>query len=215
VSIAGVAWWELTWDDVDPHVHRFDPSLSYDLILPHVPREKPKTYELLDEITAALVARHGRWAVGWRAQRKSGGAPGGWCCVDHSFSTPDQVAKKIGIELADWRRWLEQLARQFAALAPPAPPESDQERARAFEAAAALLVAEVVEETSTDEAWYGHCELVLSWYLQRLGVAPEKATLLVEEAIGGRFKSWTQPTDETVRQVASDFARKSTRLCVP
>jgi hypothetical protein len=47
---------------------------------------------------------------------------------------------------------------------------------------------------------------VLTWFLSRWGVAPDVAQELVDQAIGGRFKSWTGPDTVLVDDVAEQLA---------
>ncbi|MEV5378932.1 hypothetical protein AB0L26_23595 [Streptomyces nondiastaticus] len=68
-----------------------------------------------------------------------------------------------------------------------------------WERAARNLILQVIDRTGCGSGWYGHCRQVLTWFLSRWGVAPDVAEELVEQAIGGRFRSWTGPAAEDIR----------------
>jgi hypothetical protein len=71
----------------------------------------------------------------------------------------------------------------------------------------AVLVTAVVEQTSAGDAWYGHCEQVLSWSLESLGVHEERTGTIVEAAIGGRFESWVGPDQGVVDDLAQKIGQ--------
>ncbi|MEV6833940.1 Fic family protein [Streptomyces sp. NPDC051133] len=65
----------------------------------------------------------------------------------------------------------------------------------------------MTDRTGCGSGWHGHCHQVLTWFLSRWGVAPEVAADLVDEAVGGRFLSWTGPHDALVDDVAERLAQ--------
>ncbi|WMX43602.1 hypothetical protein [Streptomyces roseicoloratus] len=65
---------------------------------------------------------------------------------------------------------------------------------------------QVVDRTGCGSGWHGHCRQVLTWFLNRWGVAPDVARSLVDEAIGGRFHSWIGPDTVVVDDVAEQLA---------
>ena len=111
----------------------------------------------------------------------------------------------IVASLLEWRDWLEELAEKFARLAPP-PDASPEDRSWHLERAATRLVTLVMDRTGTECAWYGMCAHVLTWFLTSAGLSPEEADRAVDEAIGGRFASWTAPARTLVDSVAEDLA---------
>jgi hypothetical protein len=63
--------------------------------------------------------------------------------------------------------------------------------------------------------WHGHCEQVLTWFLQRWHVTADVAQALVAEAVGGRFHSWTSPETVLVDDVAERLALSLSRDDTP
>ncbi|WP_086819341.1 hypothetical protein [Allokutzneria sp. NRRL B-24872] len=82
----------------------------------------------------------------------------------------------------------------------------EEEREDAWERAVVHLVNLVVVRVEASDAWYTHCAQVLSWFLSRWGVPPERARSLVDDAIGGRFGSWCEPAESVVQDVAEHLA---------
>jgi hypothetical protein len=70
-------------------------------------------------------------------------------------------------------------------------PEDPRAAFTAWEAAVGDLVATAVTRTGSDEHWYGNSGRVLSWFLGAAGVPDHLCGAMVEDAIGGRFQSWT------------------------
>lgn len=68
--------------------------------------------------------------------------------------------------------------------------------------AARNLILQVVDRTGCGSGRHGHCRQVLTWFLSRGGVMPDVAQVLVDEAIGGRFRSWTGPATVLVDDIA-------------
>ncbi len=199
--------WALTWSDVDPLTHAFDASNAYTIALGLIPSTKPSDHAWMQSITQAFVSHYGRWACGWNYSLKDG-QKSAWCCPNHSFSTPDVTAGRIQGALIEWRQWIETLASRFDTF--KATPQEDL--TTAFERAAVLLVTDVVEYTEATEAWYGHCEQVLGWYLEMSGVSVEQARELISAAIGGRFESWIAPDDCIIDDVANQIAIKASKI---
>lgn len=217
----------LTWEEVDPGRHSFDPSAALEAVraLPAaqtVPsRPQGRAWEQrvsrwssteglgwTDAITAELVARYGQWVTGWRWARDEGDVGGGpvsaWCCPQDSITPPQATLVRVAQALVEWRAWIEELAGLFAGLLPSPATASVDERRLAWERAVAQIVTRVVERTGSGDAWYDHCGQVLAWFLARAGVTDGAA--LVAEAIGGRFESWVPPAQELVVDVGAHVA---------
>jgi hypothetical protein len=198
---------ELTWADVDPARHPFDPAGVLAVVtelaspVPVLPADRyagaPEAAAWRDAVSRGLVERYGRWAAGWCWATGEGdwdGGPGdGWCCVAHSVTTPGPTLSLIAGSLIQWRAWLEDLAARF-------------ERLADWEAATAELVVVTAERTGSDSAWFHHCRQVLAWFLTAAGVPPERHADLVEHAVGGRFRSWVEPPEEVTAEVARRLA---------
>ncbi|MFI0990601.1 cell filamentation protein Fic [Streptomyces exfoliatus] len=217
----------LTWDDVDPARQAFDgASVAQAVrslgparcvpIRPAVPFGDPamSTWSRgeaecwADAMSYALVQQYGRWTVGWRWSHDEGdfdgGPVGNWCCPRDSITTPEETLVRVEAALREWREWLEYLAGWFDAYPLDLADIGDQRIL--WERAARNLILQVVDRTGCGSGWYGHCRQVLTWFLNRWGVAPDVARGLVDEAIGGRFHSWTGPDTLVVDGVAEQLA---------
>ncbi|MFB7215249.1 Fic family protein [Streptomyces sp. NPDC056255] len=216
----------LTWDDVDPAGHPFDSASVPQVVRslgpadripgrPGIPdgapasdRSRRKGRLWADAMAAALAERYGRWSVGWRWAHDEGdfdgGPVGNWCCPSHSITTPEETLARVAAALCEWRAWLESLSGWFEAY-PLALADVDDQRVL-WECAARNLILQVVDRTGCGSGWYGHCRQVLTWFLSRWGVAPDLAENLVDQAIGGRFESWTGPDAVLVDDVAEQLA---------
>ncbi|PAZ09876.1 cell filamentation protein Fic [Streptomyces sp. SA15] len=161
-----------------------------------------------DAMSHALVQRYGRWVVGWRWAHDEGdfdgGPVGNWCCPPHSITTPEETLARVVAALCEWREWLETLAGWFEAYPLELADVEDQQIL--WERAARNLILQVVDRTGCGSGWHGHCHQVLTWFLSRWGVDPEVAEELVDQAIGGRFGSWTSPDTILVDDVAEQLA---------
>ncbi|THA71600.1 hypothetical protein E6P78_06725 [Streptomyces sp. A0958] len=118
---------------------------------------------------------------------------------------PAATAAKVVASLLEWRDWLEELAERFAQMAPPAGADAD-DRSWHLDRAATRLVTVVVDRTGAECGWYGLCHTVLTWFLSSTGMGLETAKQAVDTAIGGRFKSWTEPSRTLVDSVGEDLA---------
>ncbi|MDQ0602233.1 hypothetical protein QF037_006578 [Streptomyces canus] len=228
--------YDLTWPDVDPRRHPFDSGDALDAVrtlgaasrTPVRPARKPTSHpdeasaeyarlchwsntegaDWAKAMTEDLVARYGRWSTGWRwavDEGDLGGGPvGAWCCTLHSITTPEETLERVAASLCEWRDWLEYLDRRFDAH--PLAGLSAEDRRDAWERATHHLIIQVLDRTGSGDAWYGHCRQVLTWFLTRWEVPPDTADTLVEEAIGGRFESWTAPEGKLVTDVAQQLA---------
>ncbi len=217
----------LSWDEVDPRLHPFDAGSAPEVVaglgpatdIPVRPSGADGYSEIMawaheagtawtEAMTRALVDRYGRWVLGWRwalDEGDIGGGPvGSWCCPSHSIGTPEETLGRVTAALIEWREWLEDLAERFDRFPLDAPPAED--RHLTWQRATVRLVTHVVDRTTAGDAWYSHCEQVLTWFLNRWGVPPEKARGLVEEAIGGQFGSWVEPALTVVEEVAERLA---------
>ena len=67
-----------------------------------------------------------------------------------------------------------------------------------------------MDRTQAESAWYGLCDTTLTWFLSSTGMGPEEAERAVEAAIGGRFKSWAEPSPTVVVAVGEDLAVRLT-----
>ncbi|MFD7284049.1 Fic family protein [Streptomyces sp. NPDC059862] len=161
-----------------------------------------------DAMSHALAERYGRWTVGWRWAHDEGdfdgGPVGNWCCPRDSITTPEETLARVVAALCEWREWLESLGRWFEAY--PLDLADVEDQRILWERAARNLILQVTDRTGCGSGWHGHCHQVLTWFLSRWGVAPNLAQELVEQAIGGRFASWTGPDPVLVEDVAERLA---------
>lgn len=209
----------LTWAEVDPRRFPFDAApvravvagLAPAASVPGRGRIDEAGEQWTQEMARALAEHYGRWTLGWRWSRDGGSVGGGggpvtaWCCLHHSVTTPEETLDRVAAALVEWRTWLEELAGFFEQF-PIGESGSELERRRVWERGAACLVTAVVKQTEAGDAWHGHCEQVLTWFLQRWGVDANRAGQLVTEAIGGRFESWIEPSTPVIEDVAGRLA---------
>jgi hypothetical protein len=223
-----LAPFDLSWTEVDPRRHPFDSPSAGTVVaglgpaqdVPVRPAGAPADRELIswsygagrawtESMTRALVEHYGRWALGWRWAHDEGdiggGPVGAWCCPRDSITTPTETLDRVTRALCEWRAWLEELTEHFDRF--PLGSLTAEDRRLCWERAAVHLVTVVVDRTGSGDAWYGHCEQVLTWFLTRWGVPDDAARTLVTEAIGGRFASWVEPERELVADVAEHLAR--------
>ncbi|MEV6397435.1 hypothetical protein AB0M39_22130 [Streptomyces sp. NPDC051907] len=206
--------WDRTWAEMDPAGREFHVDAAYDVVVatpvPEQDGDGLRGFRYEDEVTRALVDRFGAWVVGWSHSTHFGGPVGAWCCPSHSVTDQEQTPDLVMDSLEEWWDWLQELAEKFDRLS-PASDAPAEDREWAWERAVARLVTVVLDRTSCESGWYGHCMLVLRWYLESNGVAPAKAMELVEQAVGGRFKSWTEPGLRLVDDVAEQIAAHANR----
>ncbi|MBT2526608.1 hypothetical protein J7E91_14525 [Streptomyces sp. ISL-99] len=203
-----------TWADLDPAGRTFDADVAYDVVaaVPMPDQDAGRTWDFRYEqaVTRALAERFGTWVVGWNDSTHFGGPVAAWCCPSHSVTTEEETPDRVVDSLEEWWDWLQELAEKFDRLS-PAPDASAEDRQWAWERATARLATVVLDRTSCEAGWYGHCQLVLRWYLESNGVSPRRAEELVEDAVGGRFESWTDPGPLLVGDVAERIAAHADR----
>ncbi|MEC7518623.1 MAG: Fic family protein [Myxococcota bacterium] len=201
----------LGWADVDPATNPYDPeriAAVVDSALPATAVQPPKRDEkrkrLQDDVGRSLLASEAPWISGWQWSVGGGGIADGYCCPGHSLrGSPEEMRGLILGGVSSLRSRLEELARRFE--------QWDDEVEGLDEGAAARRIAPrllplAVEWTREEDAWYRSFERMLAWALERRGIAPPVAEVLVREAIGGRFESWSGPADVTARAVFDDLA---------
>ncbi|MEU4220946.1 Fic family protein [Actinoplanes sp. NPDC026623] len=221
--------WTLTWAEVDPAAQPFDPSTAPAVVHAVAPAEMPAPsgpatpvdhtsgdpYNAwLAAVTVGLVEHYGRWAAGWEGLSTGHSHGGGqglrWCCAQDSFTTPERTLDAVAGALLDWRSYLEELADLFARHLPL--PENPRAAFAAWEAAVGDLVATAMARTGSEEYWYGNSGRVLGWFLFAAGVPDHLAGAMIDDAIGGRFRSWTAPTGAEVADAAEALAAAVTGI---
>ncbi|MEV7367775.1 Fic family protein [Streptomyces sp. NPDC091299] len=219
--------WRLSWAEVDPARHPFDSASAAQVVRSLGPgRRVPRRPDLpvvdpamsawsrqsgrvwADAMSCALARHYGRWVMGWCWAHDEGhfdgGPVGSWCCPLHSITTSEETLVRVVAGLCEWRSWLEDLAGWFEAY--PLDLKAVEDQRILWERAARNLILQVVDRTGCGSGWQGHCRQVLTWFLSRWDVAPDVARELVDEAIGGRFESWTAPDIVLVDDVAEQLA---------
>jgi hypothetical protein len=224
--------WSLTWADLDPAAHPFDPGTVRAVVRAVAPAQFPPPYGSVAQadgslpdpysawvaaVTWGLVEHFGRWAAGWEGlgtgHSHGGGPAQRWCCGEDSITTPERTLEAVAGALLDWRAYLEELAERFARHLPL--PEDPRAAFAAWEAAVGDLVAMAMAHTGSEENWYGNSGRVLNWFLSAAGVPDYRAGVMVEDAIGGRFQSWATPTGAEVADVAEALAVAATGVEAP
>lgn len=163
----------------------------------------------LENVSAGLVDRYGRWAAGWRWSVGEGDLDGGpvhsWCCFSHSATTPEATVTAIAAAVVEWRGWLDDVAVTFDRFLPLPAGDID-----GWERAVAHLVTWVGDRTRYESGWYECCLTVLGWFLDAAGVESGRRQELLDHAIAGRFDSWVEPPGQVVESVAVELARRLT-----
>jgi hypothetical protein len=225
----------LTWADVDPGRHPFDPDTVLDVVRALAPAggvPAPYRYNPVrgfdraaDDarwawqraMTVALVEHYGAWACGWNAEMAGRTADGTltlrWSGARDSITTPQETLGAVAGALVDWRAFLEDLAGLFARHLPL--PVEPRAAFVAWEATAASLVATVAARSGADEHWYAVCTLALKWFLAVAEVPGEDHDALVDAAIGGRFWSFVSPLGAEVADAAESLAAALTGITPP
>jgi hypothetical protein len=225
----------LTWADVDPDRHSFDPDTVLDVVRAVAPAggvPAPYRYDpargfdrAADDarwdwqraMAVALVEHYGSWACGWTAQIAGHTADGAlvlrWSGARDSITTPEETLSAVAGALLDWRMFLEEVTELFTRHLPlPAEPRA---AFAAWEATTAALVATVAARSGADEHWYPVCTLALKWFLAVAEVPGEDHDALVEAAIGGRFWSFVSPLGAEVADAAESLAAAVTGVAPP
>ena len=204
--------WALTWPEVDPVRHPFDPGAAPTTIrafgrpdrfrspgwaacsiLRSLPWGDKVGDPWADAMSAALVERYARWTCGWRwalgESDYDGGPIRSWCCSSHSITTPATTVQAVTAAVVEWRAWLEELAGHFDRFLPIPCIATDDEVFELWQLAVSHLVNVVVERTEASSGRNTHCEQVLGWFLTAAGIPADTHREQIEAAIGGRFDS--------------------------
>ncbi|MBO3738786.1 Fic family protein [Actinoplanes flavus] len=225
----------LTWADVDPARHPFDPGTVLDVVRAVAPAggvPEPYRYDATRgfdhdadharwnwqrAMTVALGEQYGDWARGWTAEMAGHTADGAlivrWNGARDSTTTPEETLSAVAGALLDWRTFLEDLAELFTGHLPL--PTEPRAAAAAWEATITSLVATVAARSGADEHWYPVCALALKWFLTVAEVPGEDHDALVDEAIGGRFWSFVSPLGAEVADAAESLAARLTGVTPP
>ncbi|MEU1513243.1 hypothetical protein ABZ490_13955 [Streptomyces sp. NPDC005811] len=156
------------------------------------------------QVEAIIRERYGTWAWGWNWCYRHGGPIGSWTDGPSSVTSPEETATRAVAALLEWREWLERTARRFAELAPPAD-ASPEDRSWHLERACVRLVTYALD-SGAEGGWYGQASMVLAWFLTTTGMDRAAAGRAVQNAIGGRFRSWVTPEPALIESVGEDLA---------
>jgi hypothetical protein len=202
--------YSLSWREADPARHPFDVASAAVAVHAIAPEGDPLADPggWVEAMSRGVAVEFGPWASGWQWSvgegELDGGPVGSWCCAHHSVTTRGETLQRIAEALIEWRSYLEDLADQFGRFLPL--PVDRAARLDNWERAVAHLVTVTADRTGGESGWYGHCELVLGWFLEAAGVPAEGRSELVEHAIGGRFRSWSTPSSTEITAVAERLA---------
>ncbi|WP_338696729.1 hypothetical protein V2W30_14455 [Streptomyces sp. Q6] len=196
----------MTWRDVEPAKHPFDPSRALDAVRavvasPDPESGRPRGLWSDNSIAQGLAEHYGTWAFGWYTAMQlypdSGTVIRELPPCGLGARDLDQQARRYTDALLQWRGWLEELAAAFAPFVPG--PDSDAATRRQLrESGVAALVTLVVERTQAGELWLGTCAQALTWFLEATGVPVAEAEELVDDIVDGEFASWVAPDAEAI-----------------
>ncbi|MEV7500546.1 hypothetical protein [Streptomyces sp. NPDC093018] len=198
----------MTWADMDPATHPFDPGRALAVVREVVSSSDPATGRPRGLVSSHSVARglaerYGSWAFGWYGnvdQNPHSGALIRKPLGDTGGDLDAQVHWHTAV-LLEWRSWLEELAALFAESAPHDDADvGEEEKRRSRERGVAPVVALVVERTGAGELWRAACARTLTWYLESTGMSSEDAEELADDVVDGEFESWVAPDAETVEK---------------
>jgi hypothetical protein len=211
-----IAVWSLRWIDVDPRTHEFDRGRARAIVESVLPRrmsgagridQARRTLE--DDISRALVGEFGAWILGWCWSGDAGGPVPAYCCAAHSLvGNRGQMAVAVLEAIQQWRERLEILADEFDRLRRE---HAELALPDAVADAAAHLLPQVIAWTNSSDAWYATYSRILAWYLEPVLADPDRAIVLVEGAIRGRFESWLAPEPKVVDQAIASLRERVER----
>ncbi|MFY4720092.1 hypothetical protein [Streptomyces sp. LaBMicrA B280] len=127
----------MTWADMDPATHPFDPGQALAVVREVVSSSDPaaggpRGLVSSHSVASGLAERYGSWAFGWYGnvdQNPDSGAlvrkPLGGTAGDL-----DAQARRYTAVLLEWRSWLEELAALFAESAPDGDADAGEEERR-------------------------------------------------------------------------------------
>jgi hypothetical protein len=163
-----------------------------------------------DTVSHALADHYGRWACGWcwglGESDHDGGPVSAWCCVVHSIEGPDETLARVADSLVEWRTWLAGLAGRFEHFLTLLDGPGD-DFGVVWEFAVHQLIVATVDRTRCESGWHGHCMQVLGWFLTAAGIPRERHDALIDDAIGGRFRSWVVPSTADITAIAERLAQ--------
>ncbi|GAB3974196.1 hypothetical protein [Plantactinospora veratri] len=210
----------LTWAEVDPARHPFDPTGLPAVVRATVPAPPPRpdrragrcsgeseAWDWVDAVSTALADRYGSWAYRWYWGPGEGERLG-W--IIDRIPPPVEAPVFVADTLLVWRRWLESLAERFDRFLPlldPAEAAGAGDIVAAWEAAIAHLMTTTVAPTVDNDGWPGWCRQVLRWFLTATGVPAEHAEALVDGAVDDRFDNWVPLTAADIGDVAERLTR--------
>ncbi|MDR3080084.1 MAG: hypothetical protein LBV60_04015 [Streptomyces sp.] len=204
----------LTWPDIDPARHPFDPEQARETVrdvvgAPDPESGRPRGLSSDLSVAHALTDRYGRWASGW--YHATDEYPGSGAVITHlpagglDAGDLDRQAVRYTDALLQWRAWLEQLGATFAPYRPAPGADADTVR-RKRESGVAPLVTLVVERTGAGETWRGTCANALRWFLESTGMDATEAEDMADDIVDGEFDSWIAPDGESVNRAAEKAA---------
>ncbi|MFI6404627.1 hypothetical protein [Streptomyces sp. NPDC050548] len=199
----------MTWQDMDPATHLFDPARAADVVYEIASSPDPRSGRAgvprsTRSIARGLAEHYDSWAFGWF--NATGSSPDSGLVVREvpasgpGGSELEQQTQRCLSALLQWRAWLEELAAVFEQFT--LGPDADEKQIRQVrEQAVAPLVTLVVERTGAGESWRSVFEQALAWYLESTGLPPAEAEELTDEVVDSEFESWVAPDEQAVDRV--------------
>ncbi|GAA0932759.1 hypothetical protein [Streptomyces thermoalcalitolerans] len=113
----------MTWRDVDPATHPFDPDQALDVVRevvssPDPESGRPRGLRSDNSVARGLAEYYGSWAFGWYTAMDE--HPGSGAIITDLpvrglvNGDLEQQARRYTSALLQWRAWLEELASVFA-----------------------------------------------------------------------------------------------------
>lgn len=190
---------DLSWAEVDPAAHPFDPGTVPEVVRSVAP-PGPPTWEWSVAVTEALVDRWGTWVCGWRSSITG---DGWWDWPSPPVRTERTLTRTAEL-VVEWRSWLEELAELFDRHLPiPAAPEESR---ATWERAFTELIVAAVGDGSDIDCWQGPCMMAARWLCEAAGV-PERGQP-VHDLLNELFPDWWVPTSAEIAGVAEAAARQ-------
>lgn len=203
--------WRLTWLDLAPSRHPFDPDRARALIAAEVQKLLDLVHGrttaitpddralLFSQVGVALLIELGAWTCGWTWVSMEEGGPVralSGALTDYAFRRGERdgapTVERMFAAVMEWRAYLEALEKVFDEL-PQAKGRSPDQLQRDIEQAGAMILPIVVRGTETARMWYQTFTQAMLWYLEAKGHDARLLANPVGGVVATQFESWVAP----------------------